>query len=104
MKHTKTHFLVFRGVLKTSGHNNHEYTQQTSGGDPVTGSQPDNIRLSPRRSGSSSQPYFICTEAVINEEKRNDLFKVGSRCVLYHISDLQCTSWAYHLNIAVRIN
>lgn len=91
-------------ILKTSCHKNREYAQQTPRGDPVVGSRPNNIRLSPRRRCSSSQPSFICTEPVIKEEKSNDLFKVGSRRVLYHISDLQCTSRAYHLNIAVRIN
>lgn len=104
-RHTKPAISWFWMVfLKTSCHNNHEYAQQTPIGDPVAGSRPNNIRLSPRPSGSSSQPSFICTEPVIEEEKRNDLFKVGSRRVLYHISDLQCTSRAYHLNIAVRIN
>lgn len=98
-------FIVFHVFfLKTSCHNNCEHTEQTSMWDPVVGSWPNNIRSSLRRNGSLFPPACICMNLVIREEKRNDLFKVGSRRILYHISDLQCTSRAYHLNIAVRIN
>lgn len=81
---------VFDEIRKTTVN----IQQKRSVWDPAMGSRPNDIRISPGRN----------TDPVISEEKRKDLFKLGSGCILYHISDLRCTSRAYHLNIAVRIN
>lgn len=82
--HTKT--VIFGGFqwgfLKTSCPNKREYTQQTSIWDPVAGSRPNNIGLSPiRRTGSSisvekkkkKKPSFICTGACNKRRKEKRL-------------------------------
>lgn len=93
-------FPVFDEIEKTTV----SIQQKTSVWDPAMGSRPNDIRLSPRRNSGRSQTPFFCTDPAISKEQRKDLFKLGSGCILYHISDLRCTLRAYHLNIAVRIN